>query len=209
MVSWGRGSGDSPQSKIAKKTRSSTSGAAAINSLAKQYDKPVKWRLQGSLEQRIQAWYQPVVRSAVTSLRLHYLECCATNPTVCVYPACIHQDYLQNKLSPICVAVSVNTSFVLLPAAASSCSHSYSRLYCCLIRHPSEEDADSSAGQAVQAALPLRLLLTGSASGNPDLRLQLLSVKVGTACERVRHQQASDHRTAGLKGNFCSGQLSR
>jgi len=65
MVSWGRASGDSPSSKAAKKTKSSSLGAAAINSLAKQYDKPVKWRLQGSLEQRIQAWYQPVARSAI------------------------------------------------------------------------------------------------------------------------------------------------
>ena len=63
MVGWGGTSGSSTQSKSAHKARPSTSGAAAINSLAKQYDKPVKWRLQGSLEQRIQAWYQPVVRS--------------------------------------------------------------------------------------------------------------------------------------------------
>ncbi len=65
MVSWGRASGDSPSSKTAKKSKPSPLGAAAINSLSKQYDKPVKWRLQGSLEQRIQAWYQPVARSAI------------------------------------------------------------------------------------------------------------------------------------------------
>ncbi|KAL0050818.1 hypothetical protein WJX82_007739 [Trebouxia sp. C0006] len=127
MVSWGRASGDSPSSKTAKKSKPSPLGAAAINSLSKQYDKPVKWRLQGSLEQRIQAWYQPVARE-------------------------------------------------------------------------SSEDADTSQGPAVEAGLPLRLQLTGSASGNPDLRLQLLSVKAGTACERVQDHPAPNQQYAAVAG---------
>ena len=91
----------------------------------------------------------------------------ASNPTVCVYPACIHQNYLQNKLSPIYVAVSVNTSFVLLPAAASSCSHSYSCLYCSPVRSPSE-DADACGGQTVTRTH----VCTAVLSGTPQKKMQ-------------------------------------
>ncbi len=74
--------------------------------------------------------------------------------------------------------------------------------YAPAIREPSE-DADTSQGPAVQAGLPLRLQLTGSASGNPDLRLQLLSVKAGTACERVQHHQAPNQQNAAMAGVSC------
>ena len=56
----------------------------------------------------------------------------------------------------------------------------------------------------MEAGLPLRLQLTGSASGNPDLRLQLLSVKAGTACERVQHHQAPNQHNAVVAGVLCS-----
>ena len=74
--------------------------------------------------------------------------------------------------------------------------------YAPAIREPSE-DADTSQGPAVQAGLPLRLQLTGSASGNPDLRLQLLSVKAGTACERVQHHQPPEQHNAVVAGVLC------
>lgn len=56
----------------------------------------------------------------------------------------------------------------------------------------------------MEAGLPLRLQLTGSASGNPDLRLQLLSVNAGTACERVEHHQAPNQHNAVVAGVLCS-----
>ena len=38
----------------------------------------------------------------------------------------------------------------------------------------------------VQVSFPLQLQLAGSVSGGPDLRLQLLTIKGGTACERPK-----------------------
>ena len=74
-------------------------------------------------------------------------------------------------------------------------------MFVAAIRDPSE-DEKLSEGRAVQAAVPLRLQLTGSASGNPDLRLQLVSVRVGTACEQLQLRQPSKQHnafTAGMK----------
>lgn len=65
MGAWGKKPGSSPQEKTGHNT-AVQAGAAAVNSLAKHYDKPVRWRLQGNLEQQLKAWYQPITRSALS-----------------------------------------------------------------------------------------------------------------------------------------------
>ncbi|KAL3147271.1 hypothetical protein ABBQ32_002762 [Trebouxia sp. C0010 RCD-2024] len=126
MGAWGKTPASSPQGKTGHKTVVQA-GAAAVNTLAKQYDKPVRWRLQGNLEERLKTWYQPVTREA-----------------------------------------------------------------------PSDR-ASSFSEDSFQASLPLRLQLTGSASGNPDLRLQLFSFRHGTACQHVPRPPA-DHHNAWMSG---------
>ena len=64
MGAWGKSPTKSPQGKSGHSS-GVKAGAAAVNSLAKQYDKPVRWRLQGNSEQRIETWYQPVSRFVV------------------------------------------------------------------------------------------------------------------------------------------------
>ena len=63
------------------------------------------------------------------------------------------------------------------------------------------EDFGTSSSGALQAEMPLRLHLTGSASGGPDLRLQLLSVKYGTACQHIP-RPLPDHRNTWM-GGMC------
>ena len=63
MGVWDKGFASSPQGKPSHQAGSPTAGAAAVNQLREQYDKPVRWRLQGRLEERIEAWYQPITRS--------------------------------------------------------------------------------------------------------------------------------------------------
>lgn len=68
MGAWGKSPASSPQGKTGHK-QVVQAGAAAVNTLAKQYDKPVRWRLQGNLEERLKTWYQPVTRSAFTFMQ--------------------------------------------------------------------------------------------------------------------------------------------
>ncbi|KAL0035601.1 hypothetical protein WJX79_001935 [Trebouxia sp. C0005] len=87
----------------------------------------------------------------------------------------------------------------LITAPLGSLQQRIQAWYQPVARDPAE-DAATSQAPAVEAGLPLRLQLTGSASGNPDLRLQLLSVRAGTACERVQHHQAPQQRNAVVAG---------
>ena len=71
-------------------------------------------------------------------------------------------------------------------------------------REQSSDGASTSGNEALQASIPLRLQLTGSASGNPDLRLQLLSFRYGTACQSVPRHPV-DHHNAFVSGRRSKG----
>ena len=73
------------------------------------------------------------------------------------------------------------------------------------LREASPDRASTSSEDSFQASIPLRLQLTGSASGNPDLRLQLLSFRHGTACQQVQRLPV-DHRNAWMSGT-CKHRL--
>lgn len=80
-------------------------------------------------------------------------------------------------------------------------------LWTAAFRETSSEEASTSGDDAVQASVPLRLHVTGSASGNPDLRLQLLSVRYGTVCQRIPRHPTDHHNTwiAGVCHDLCLG----
>lgn len=73
-------------------------------------------------------------------------------------------------------------------------------------------DARPTSDKQYEASVPLRLQLTGSPSGGPDLRLQLFQLNTGSTCEH-RHrqkpvlQQAGFSRLSGLNSDSDQSQL--
>lgn len=62
-------------------------------------------------------------------------------------------------------------------------------------RDMSSDGASTSSEDSFQASIPLRLQLTGSASGRPDVCLQLFSLRHGTACQHVPRGPGDRHNT--------------
>lgn len=91
MAGWGRGATSSPQNKSGDKSGSGKAGAAAVNKLAKQYDKPVKWRLQGDPERRIEAWYRPITRLNFSQSPVHLFA----SPSVQLLPSSYFLDLFE------------------------------------------------------------------------------------------------------------------
>ena len=93
----------------------------------------------------------------------------------------------HNCKSNNCTTFSCHSPLLVAPSAQPSSD----------IGREDKQHQEASTDTDLQVALPLRLHLTGSRSGAPDLRLQLLSLNAGAACVKpARHQPVLQH--AGL-----------